>query len=284
MEKIIGVYKITNTLCPEEKYYIGYSCDIHHRWSIHRSTLKTNKHCNILMQRAYNKYGPDCFTYEILQECDTEYEAKNIELSYLEDLTIRNKLYNLHYNNSGGDLLTYHPNKNEIIEKIKFTLNEKISKMSKEERQKKWGKPGEKNGMYGKTHTDEVKQLYSTIHRGNTYNLGRKASQETKYKMSIISSKRLGEKNPYFGKHHSKETLKKMQETKQKNIAIYGRTIPKSARKVTIDGKTYMTVSDAGRELNVCTATIIHRIKSPNPKYANYFYTDSNQNDLSNHP
>ena len=32
MKKIIGVYKISNTLCPEGKYYIGYSCNIHKRW------------------------------------------------------------------------------------------------------------------------------------------------------------------------------------------------------------------------------------------------------------
>ena len=103
------------------------------------------------------------FYYEILQECETEEEAKNVELSYLEDLTIRDKLYNLHYNSSGGDLMTYHPDREEIIEKIKNTIKENISKMSKEERQKKWGQSGEKNGMYGKTHTDEVKRLCSSV-------------------------------------------------------------------------------------------------------------------------
>ena len=237
MKKIIGVYKISNNLCPEGKYYIGYSCDINHRWCIHRSTLKTNRHCNILMQRAYNKYGSECFDYEILQECETEEEAKNVELSYLEDLTIRDKLYNLHYNSSGGDLMTYHPNKEKIIEKIKNTLKENISKMTKENRLERWGRSGEKNGMYGRTHTDEVKRLYSDMHKGNTYNLGRKASQETKDKMSAIASERLGEKNHFFGKHHSEETLKKIQETKQKNIAKYGRTLPKHTREILIDGK-----------------------------------------------
>ena len=109
------------------------------------------------MQRAYEKYGSDCFNYEILQECENEEEAKNIELSYLEDLTIRDKLYNLHYNSSGGDLMTYHPNKEQIIERMKNTQKEQISKMTKEERQERWGQNGEKNGMYGRTHTDEVK-------------------------------------------------------------------------------------------------------------------------------
>ncbi len=268
MKKIIGVYKISNNLCSEGKYYIGYSCNIHKRWGTHQSTLKTNKHCNIRMQRAYEKYGSDCFTYEILQECETEEEAKNVELSYLEDLTIRDKLYNLHYNSSGGDMLTYHPDKEQIIEKIKNTQKDKISKMTKEERQQKWGQIGEKNGMYGKTHTDEVKRLSSEMHKGNTYCLGKKASQETKDKMSVIASERLGEKNPFFGKHHNEETKQKI---KEKNK---GR-LPPNVREVIINGETYISATEAGRQLEICTGTILHRIKSPNPLYANYFYVDN---------
>ena len=141
---IIGVYKITNTLCPEGKYYIGYSCNVKQRWQTHKSTLRGGYHCNIRMQRAYEKYGSECFDYEILQECENEEEAKNIELSYLEDLTIRDKLYNLHYNSSGGYLMTYHPNKEQIIERMKNTQKEQISKMTKEERQERWGQSGEK--------------------------------------------------------------------------------------------------------------------------------------------
>ena len=255
-------------MCPEGKYYIGYSCDIHKRWGTHQSTLKTNKHCNILMQRAYNKYGAKCFDYEILQECETEEEAKNVELSYLEDLTIRDKLYNLHYNSSGGDMLTYHPDREEIIEKIKNTQKEQISKMSKEERQERWGHNGEKNGMYGRTHTDEVKRLYSDMHKGNTYNLGRKASQETKDKMSVIASERLGEKNHFFGKNHSEETKQKIREKNK------GR-LPSNIREVIINGKTYISVAEAGRQFGVHGGTILNRIKSPNPLFANYFYTDT---------
>ena len=268
MKKIIGVYKISNTLCPEGKYYIGYSCNINRRWCIHRSTLKTNKHCNIRMQRAYEKYGSDCFTYEILQECETEEEAKNVELSYLEDLTIRDKLYNLHYNSSGGDMLTSHPKREKIIEKIKNTQKEQFSKMTKEERQERWGHSGKKNGMYGRTHTDEVKRLYSDMHKGNTYNLGRKASQETKDKMSAIASERLGEKNHFFGKNHSEETKQKIREKNK------GR-LPTNIREVIINGKTYISVAEAGRQFGVHGGTILNRIKSPNPLFANYFYTDT---------
>jgi group I intron endonuclease len=266
---IIGVYKISNTLCPEGKYYIGYSCNIKQRWQKHKSTLRGGCHRNIRMQRAYEKYGSECFTYEILQVCETEEEAKNVELSYLEDLTIRDKLYNLHYNSSGGDTLTFHPDREQIIKKSAINQKKRISELTPEEYKRRFcTKTGEKNGMYGRTHTDEVKRLFSEMHKGNTYCLGKKASQETKDKLSVIARQRLGEKNPFFGKHHSEETKQKLRESRIGNI-------PTNARKIVIDRKTYISATDAGRQLNVCTATILHRIKSPNPKFANYFYADS---------
>jgi mannose/fructose/N-acetylgalactosamine-specific phosphotransferase system component IIB len=43
---------------------------------------------------------------------------------------------------------------------------------------------GEKNHMYGKTHTDEVKRIISETHKGNKVNLGRIQSEETKRKKS----------------------------------------------------------------------------------------------------
>ena len=92
---IIGVYKITNTLCPEGKYYIGYSCNVKQRWQKHKSTLRGGKHRNMYLQRAYNKYGAECFTYEILHDCETKEEAQEYETSYLQDLSIRDKIYNL---------------------------------------------------------------------------------------------------------------------------------------------------------------------------------------------
>jgi len=274
---IIGVYKILNTLCPEGKYYIGYSCNVKQRLQKHKSTLRGGKHCNIRMQRAYEKYGSECFDYEILQECENEEEAKNIELSYLEDLTIRDKLYNLHYNSSGGDMLTFHPDRKQIIEKRVKGQKEQISKMTKEERQERWGQSGEKNGMYGRTHTDEVKKRLSIINKGReSPTKGKQHSEETKlYLSKVRKGKYTGKDNPFFGKQHSEETKQRIRETQQKNREKNGPTIPKNARQVIINGETYITVTEAGIQLKVCTATILHRIKSPNPKFANYSYIDT---------
>jgi group I intron endonuclease len=260
----IGVYKISNIL--SGRYYIGYSTNIERRFSVHRSKLKQNCHDNIFLQRAYNLDGQDNFKYDIIHICDTEEQAKDIELQYLTDLSIRDMLYNLNYNNSGGDLLTNHPEKEAIREKIIKSCKETLSKMTPEERTQKYGKFGERNGMYGKTHTDEVKKNNSILKKGNTNFKGHKHTEETKQKLSENAKLKIGEKNSFFGKHHSEETKQKIRE---KNIG----NIPPSAIKISVDNIIYTSISEAARQLNISLPTVLWRLKSKNPKFDNYKYS-----------
>jgi group I intron endonuclease len=262
-QKIIGVYKISNTL--SGRYYIGYSTNMNKRFTVHRSKLKQKCHDNIFLQRAYNLDGEDKFIYEIIHKCDTEEHAKEIELQYLTDLSIREYLYNLNFNNSGGDLLTHHPDKDNIREKILKSFTETISNMTIEERKEKYGRIGEKNGMYGKTHTNEVKKMNSELKKGNTYRIGKKASDETRQKMSENAKLKIGEKNPFYGKHHSEETIQKIKEKSK------GR-LPPNTIEITIDGFFYISMSEAARQLNIPTPTILWRLNSKNPKFDNYKY------------
>jgi len=62
----------------------------------------------------------------------------------------------------------------------------------------------EKNHMYGKKLSDEMKLKISKS------NQGKKHSEETKKKLSELAKKR--NKNPMFGKRHSEETKKKISE------------------------------------------------------------------------
>jgi len=264
-QPIIGVYKISNLV--SDRYYIGYSKNINKRFCVHRSKLKNSCHDNIFLQRAYNLDGEDKFIYEIIHKCNTEKEAKEIELQYLTDLSIRDNLYNLNYNNSGGDLLTTHPEKESIRKQILKTCAETMSKMSSEERKEKYGKNGERNGMYGKTHTEEARKIFSEVHKGNTYCKGKKASEETRQKFSEIAKNRIGEKNPFFGKHHTEETKEKIRE---KRCGI----IPTNAKEIIIDDITYISITEAGRQLNICTPTILWRLNSKNPKFNNYKYSE----------
>jgi group I intron endonuclease len=268
----IGVYKISNNL--SARYYIGYSTNIERRFCVHRSKLKQNCHDNIFLQRAYNLDGEDKFKYDIIHVCDTEYQAKEIELQYLSDLSIRDMLYNLNYNNSGGDLLSNHPDKEAIREKILKSHQETVSKMSSDERKQKYGKCGERNGMYGKTHTDEVRKKISELKKGNTYCRGKKLKDETKQKLSEIrKNKYTGEDNPFFGKHHTEETKQKIQEKNKGKL-------PPNIIGITIDNVNYISLADASRQLSIPVPTILWRVKSSNPKFINYKYQEQDTEDI----
>lgn len=69
---------------------------------------------------------------------------------------------------------------------------------------------GEFNGMYG---------------RSNQANLGKKHTEKTKEKMKLTQ---LGEKNHFFGKKHTKETLKKIS---GENNHRFGNPVPEGTRK-----------------------------------------------------
>jgi len=63
-----GIYKILNTVTND--FYIGSaSVDLKSRKQQHFCGLKLNKHRNIHLQRAYNKYGKDSFVFNIIEYC-----------------------------------------------------------------------------------------------------------------------------------------------------------------------------------------------------------------------
>lgn len=64
MEKICGIYKITNKI--NDKCYIGQSIDIIKRWKTEYKWYHINKH----LLAAFNKYGLENFNFEIIEECE----------------------------------------------------------------------------------------------------------------------------------------------------------------------------------------------------------------------
>jgi group I intron endonuclease len=71
-----GVYKITNIT--NGKIYVGSSKDISRRWNEHIRTLEANAHINPHLQNAWNKYGKNNFTFEVIEQCDgkNQYERE----------------------------------------------------------------------------------------------------------------------------------------------------------------------------------------------------------------
>lgn len=60
-----GIYRITCT--STGKIYIGSAINLQSRWRVHKHGLRQNKHHSITLQRAWNKYGEQAFTFEVLE-------------------------------------------------------------------------------------------------------------------------------------------------------------------------------------------------------------------------
>jgi len=91
---------------------------------------------------------------------------------------------------------------------------EKQSKAMTGEKNPCYGRTGEKNPFFGKTHTPEAKEKQSKAMTG------RIVSPETKEKQSKAM---MGEKNPFFGKTHTLEAKKKMGHPGEKH-PFFGKT------------------------------------------------------------
>jgi len=59
-----GIYAITHHA--SGKQYVGSSQDVQHRQYAHTSDLRLHRHGSIKLQRAYDKYGTDAFTFAAL--------------------------------------------------------------------------------------------------------------------------------------------------------------------------------------------------------------------------
>ena len=54
--------------------------------------------------------------------------------------------------------------------------------------------------------------------------------------------------------------------------------MPPNTIKISIDGKIYISISDAARQLNMIAPTVLWRLKSKNSKFDNYKYVNEIEN------
>ncbi len=86
----MGVVQVKNTI--NGKIYLDSYSNLKNRWLHIQGQLDTGRHPNSQLQKDWNEFGPEAFTYEVLEEKDTEkitdvkWELKQLEKSWLEKL------------------------------------------------------------------------------------------------------------------------------------------------------------------------------------------------------
>ena len=207
-----GVYAITNIKTGAR--YIGSSSNIKKRISTHFRSLSKNCHHSKKLQRNYNKYGRECFVWDVLCVCE------HSNLLIVEQ-----------------DILGYYAN----------NLNCAKSTTAP---------------MTNKKHSIETKNFLSQIHRGNKYNVGRKASDETKLKMSIS---RTGLKRSEQFRN------KRRQEAISDNRKVYLLDYIDKLKRPVIDnfGVEYSSMKEASIKLNISISCICDNLKGRSKKLRN---------------
>jgi group I intron endonuclease len=236
MRIISGIYQIVNQ--KNGKIYIGSSKNIIRRWYFHKYALRHNRHHCIHLQRSWNKHGEPIFKFEILKEMDRPTEEQLL----VEELKVINE-HLPQYNIGpvgGGDNLTNHPNREDIIRRIVASIKERVSKMSEEERKRIWGHNGNTNfnwkGGISVCHCIDCK---CEIWYGHT---------------RCMACSKQGEQNPFYGKHHTDEHRRKASELRKGKL-------PTNSNPIVLDGVSYVSQADAARKLGVSIGSISNWVR-----------------------
>jgi len=256
---IYFVYQIV--YLPTGKYYIGRTQNVVKRWDRHQKDLKDQTHHNIHMNTLVkNGYKPEDWEYKILGEFEDKEKADSEEERLICLGHKNEQCLNIGINSVGGDNFGKHPEREKLVAGRTEDLLNWMSKLTGAEKKSIFSRPGNLNGMFGKTHSDAAKKNISVASTGNSYAKGSKRSAEAKAKLSEMASKRIGDKNHFFGKCHSEQTKKKIA------AANTGKK-PANMRPVVVDGQIYPSVTKAARFLKVTPALVIYRIKSTKWEY-----------------
>ena len=227
-----NIYKIINTI--NNKIYIGktiHSIDKRLKKHFYLADKKTNRY----LYDAINKYGKENFKIELIETCKYEL-ANEKEIYYIFFFKSNNKLFGYNMTKGGdGGKMQEESIKKMVLKKTGTKMSEETKlKMSKSKAGKKthlWSEKSklklstslkkcghkppiiywekEKHPMYGKSHSEEVKQKLSEFRKGKTWEQlnGKESAKLNKKKMS---ERFLGSNNVNYIEFNLEEKLEEI--------------------------------------------------------------------------
>ena len=179
------------------RIYIGLTGNLSNRKIQHKYQLVHNTHSSTKMQEDFNLYGFEQFEFIELKSGIEDFNtAGKLEQFYIELYNSIEEGYNSMTGGGGKDYT-----------KITEEERKKFSELFLDIANRPEIKIAASKRMSALWKEDWFREKMAELNKGNTYNLGKPLSDETKRK---ISEHHKGEGNPFYGKQHTEETKKKL--------------------------------------------------------------------------
>ena len=224
------IYRITNMA--NGHYYIGSAESFARREWQHKNELKRNVHKNPRLQAAWNKYGPDMFVFEILEEVAEGRIAFDIENTYLMKCVGQPDCYNV--------------NTDAFVPRLGVVLSEQAKQNISKARKGKAA--GANHYRYGKTLSEEVRAKIGATQKGKPKAPGRKVSEEGRAKIRANIEAGRSHKH-WLGRSHTEEAKAKLSK-------------PIQAVAPTGEVTTYPSITALREAMNLKPPTVNRALKS----------------------
>lgn len=257
------LYEIRNIL--NDKRYIGRTGNVNKRWYRHKNELRKGNHHSLYLQRSWDKYGEDNFEFNILDTRETLNEIIELESSHIG--TLNESLLNVSNNSTGGDLISNHPERDKIVEKMTNSLNERYSNMSDEDKLKRSNKlKGENNPNYKHGKCSKEYVLARSVEWKNK-------SHDEKYshcigKIPWNKGKKMENVKPFTEEH--KRRISEAQYNKQGTMIV-------------CEGVLYNNLRQASDVYEVTKQAVIVRLNSTTDKYTEFFKFDESVHNINDY-
>jgi group I intron endonuclease len=178
--KNCGIYIIQNNI--NKHIYIGSSINVKKRFNSHLNLLSKNKHFNLHLQSAWNKYGKENFVFLHVEKISTPETRLIRENKWI-------KIHKPEYNNILVNGSNYFFHSAETKEKIRQkALGRKVSDETKSKI---------KETCKGRVLSEETKLKISKSNKGKSHGVkGIKILKQTSLAISESNKKRIGSLNP----------------------------------------------------------------------------------------
>jgi group I intron endonuclease len=222
-----GIYLIRSKV--SKRLYVGSAVDIPTRWIQHIYNLRLGNHKNRHLQRAWNKYKEESFSFEVLLYCDKQnlilYEQRAMD--YFSQYFGWRTLYNdcpVAGSRLGSKMRD--DTKENLRAYMKGNKYTKGRKISDEHRAKISA------SLIGNTHTKGFKPTAEQIEKWRESRKGYRHSEETRLKMSISSKGKIVSDETrqklsisHKGKKRSPEAIAKS------SLSMKGHTVSEETRR-----------------------------------------------------